>query len=171
LWRMALAWFRGPRSMWVLILCAGVMEMGSLWSVLEEREVELAGLAEVQRAAPAETERALARLVDGRGLYRELMGEGRLADQGAVVPLIASGPDGAQEVLERLGEVMRATVGVFEAASGSLDSRTVGIGLGLECTAAQLKRVRARIARLVELGILVPTERGRYRLAGAGAGR
>jgi hypothetical protein len=147
------------------------MKMGSLWSVLEEREVELTGLAEVQRAALAETERALARLADGRELYRELTGEGRLADQGAVVSLIAPGPDGAQEVVERLGEVMRATVKVFEAASGSLDCRTVGIGLGLECTAAQLKTIRTRIARLVELGIPIPTGRGHYRLAGAGAGR
>ena len=28
-----------------LILCAGVMEMGSLWSVLEEREAKLSGRA------------------------------------------------------------------------------------------------------------------------------
>lgn len=152
----------------VLILCAGVMEMGSLWSVLEEREAELTGQAVAQREALAETERALARLVDGRLLYQELMGEDRLADQGAVVPLIAPGPGGRLEAFEQLGEVMRATVKVFEAASGSLDCRSVGTGLGLECTAAQLKTIRARIARLVELGILIPTERGRYRLTGAG---
>lgn len=151
----------------VLICCAGVMEMGSLWSVLEEREAELTRQAVAQREALAETERALARLVDGRLLYQELMGGGRLADQGAGVPLITPGPGGRLEAFERSGEMMRATLKVFEAASGPLDCRTVGLGLGLERTAAQLKTIRARVARLVELGILLPAARRRYQLAGA----
>lgn len=152
----------------VLMHCAGVMEMGSLWSVLEEREAELSGQAEALREQLAGVEQALARLVIARETYQELMSVEQL-----VGPVVAgsSGHRVLEEHVDGLGEVLRETVKVFQSEREALDCRTVALGLGLAGTPAGLKTVRNRIARVATAGILVRADRGRYRLAEAGAAR
>jgi hypothetical protein len=143
-----------------------VVFVGSLWSVLEEREAELSEQAASLREQLAAVEAKLARVVVSRETYQELMSVEQLVDP------VVSGPSRC-EVLDgrtdELGEVLQQTVKVFQAEREALDCRTVALRLGLAGTPAQLKTVRNRIARLAAAGILVRADRGRYQLAEAGA--
>ena len=142
--------------------------MGSLWSVLEEREAELSGLAESLREQLAGVEQSLARLVIARERYQELMSAPPPGVPGASEPVGLERP--AEPVVDRieaLSGVMRETIKVFQVTPGDLNCRAVTLGLGLAGTPAQVKLIRARVARLLELGVLIQVERGRYRLAGA----
>lgn len=156
--------------MWVLIHCVGGMGgMGSLWSVLDDREAELRGQVERLREQLAGLEHALARVVVARETYQELM----ITDAGgglepavagpAVVPGAGGGAGGS------LSAVMRATFAVFQDAGAPLDARAVAGALDLEGTPAQIKAVRARLARLVDAGLITVAARGRYQVAAKAA--
>ena len=149
-----------------LIRWAGVMVVGSLWAVLEEREAELSGQAVALREQLAAVEAKLARVVVSRETYQELMSVEQLVNPVALGP---SRREALQERIDELGEVLRETVKAFQAEREALDCRTVALRLGLAGTPAQLKTVRNRIARLAAAGILVRADRGRYELAEHGA--
>lgn len=143
--------------------------MGSLWSVLDDREAELRGQVERVREQLAGLEHALARVVVARETYQELMimdaGGGlepAVADP-AVVPGAGGGAGGS------LSAVMAATFAVFQDAGVPLDARAVAGALDLEGTPAQIKAVRARLARLVGAGLITVASRGRYRVAAKAA--
>jgi len=148
--------------------------MGSLWSVLEASECELAGRAQELRGMLEQVEEALRRRVIAREVYQELLGGEVIEREDAGV--CGDGPwDSGVDLEARMAswsEPVRALVKVFEHAGGvAMRCSEACERLGLGTDHNQVEVVRHRCQRLLERGVLESAGRGLYRYAPAGGAR
>lgn len=150
--------------------------MGSLWSVLEESEAELAVQARELRERLERVEEALRRRVIAREVYQELLGAEpgsgvhEATDTDGDVP-VNVGVD-LQARMASWSEPMRALVEVFEHAGGvALRCSEACERLGVGTDHNQVEAVRHRCQRLLERGVLESAGRGLFRYAPAGGSR
>lgn len=151
--------------------------MGSLWSVLDASESELAVQARELRGRLEQVEEALRRRVIAREVYQELLGgDGGEEIDREVADVLGDDSGGADVDLEARmaswSEPMRALAKVFEHAGGvALRCTEACERLGVGTDHNQVEVVRHRCQRLLERGVLESAGRGLYRYAVAGGAR
>lgn len=148
--------------------------MGSLWSVLEASEGELAGRAQELRGRLEQVEEALRRRVIAREVYQELLGGEVIEREDADVLGDDPGDTGVdlEARMASWSEPMRALAKVFEHAGGvALRCTEACERLGAGTDHNQVEVVRHRCRRLLERGVLESTGRGLYRYAPPGGAR